>query len=188
MKELVLSNNEIQEICQQLGKKISDDFRNETAAPVFVGAMKGALNFYYDLLKYVDINVTLDFIQVSSYFGTGSDHQVKLIRDIKENIRDRIVILVEDIVDSGNSISFLVEYLNKFEPKKIYIASLFDKVNAREVNIKVDYCGKQLVKNDFLVGYGLDYKEFLRNVPYVYIPTEEEVKELDELYERSNVK
>lgn len=188
MKKLVLSQEEIAQICKKLGKQISDDLRNEPAAPVFIGVMKGALNFYYDLIKCIDINITTDFIQVSSYFGTDSDHQVKLIRDIKENIKGRTVVLVEDIVDSGNSISFLVKYLATFSPKKVLITSLFDKVNAREVNIKVDYCGQQLTQNDFLVGYGLDYKEFLRNVPYVYIPNEEEIKKLDDLYEISNVK
>lgn len=188
MKCLVLSKEEIQSICKNLGKQISDDLREETAAPVFIGVMKGALNFYYDLLKYIDINITTDFMQVSSYFGTGSEHNVKLVRNIKENIKNRVVILVEDIIDSGNSMKFLIDYLNQFEPKKILIVSLFDKINAREVDVKVDYTGRQLVKNDFLVGYGLDYKEFLRNVPYVYIPDEEEIKELDALYERSNVK
>lgn len=188
MKKLVLSQEEIQSICQGLAKQIGDDLRSEPNAPVFVGVMKGALNFYYDLIKYLDINITTDFIQVSSYFGTGRGRKVRLIRDIKENIKGRTIVLVEDIVDSGHSISFLVEYLKTFEPSKILICALFDKVNAREYPVQVDYCGKQLVDNDFLVGYGLDYKEFLRNVPYVYIPTEEEVKELDDLYERSNIK
>ena len=174
MKKLVLSQEEIQSICQGLAKQIGDDLRSEPNAPVFVGVMKGALNFYYDLIKYLDINITTDFIQVSSYFGTGRGRKVRLIRDIKENIKGRTIVLVE--------------YLKTFEPSKILICALFDKVNAREYPVQVDYCGKQLVDNDFLVGYGLDYKEFLRNVPYVYIPTEEEVKELDDLYERSNIK
>lgn len=188
MERIVLTKEEIQAINEKLGKQISNDLRNETAAPVFIGVMKGALNFYYDLLKYVDIPLTTDFIQVSSYFGTGRARGVKLVRDIKENIKDRVVVLIEDIVDSGNSIKFLVEYLESYKPKKIIVVSFFDKINAREVDIKVDYCGQVLQQNDFLVGYGLDYKEFLRNVPYVYVPSKDEIEELDALYERSNVK
>lgn len=181
-RKIVLSEQEIQEICKRLGKQITADFKDHNKTPIIIGVMKGSLNFMMDLIKRIEMPIFTDYIQISSYEGTSSNGNVVLKRDLSEDIKDREIILVEDVVDSGRSIKFLKDYLEKRNPKQIYICSLFDKVNARSEKIHIDYVGKELVENDFLIGYGLDYYELERNVPYVYSATKEEVEKLDHIY------
>ena len=133
-----------------------------------------------DLIKYISIPVMTDFIQVSSYTGTSRSREVKLIKDLTYNVEGRTLILIDDVVDSGNSLYYLVKHLyQNYKPKKVLTCALFDKVNAREADIEVDYSGKLLQENAFLCGYGLDYNEVYRNVPYVFVPDKEELETID---------
>ena len=185
MQRLVMSENEIQETCKYLGAKISKDLANETKPPLILCVLKGAVNFTVDLSKNITIPVFMDYIQISSYSGRKSTGDIKLIHNLRFDIKDRVVLICEDVIDTGVSMDYLIHHLYaNYQPKKVLVCAMFDKINARKANVRVDYAGKILTENDFLIGYGLDYNEFDRNIPYVYIPTEEEIAHFDELSEK----
>ena len=180
MKEMVMTEQEIYEACKKLGEQISNDLKDEEKIPLIIGVMKGGVPFMMDLIKRITIPVMLDFIQVSSYTGTSRSREVKLVKDLTYNVEGRTLILIDDVVDSGNSLYYLVKHLyQNYKPKKVLTCALFDKVNAREADIEVDYSGKKLYENKFLCGYGLDYNEILRNIPYVFVPDESDLAEYD---------
>ena len=185
MKRLVMSEQEIQDTCKYLGKKISKDLANEDRPPLVLSVLKGAVNFTMDLVKNITIPIFMDYIQISSYSGRKSTGEIKLIHNVRFDIKDRVVIIVEDVIDTGVSMDYLVHHLYaNFQPKKVLVCAMFDKINARKTSVRVDYAGKILTENDFLLGYGLDYNEFERNIPYVYIPTEEEIANFDKLLKK----
>lgn len=180
MEEIVMTEQEIYEACKKIGEKISLDLKDEERIPLIIGVMKGGLPFMMDLIKYISIPIMLDFIQVSSYTGTSRSKEVKLVKDITFDVTGRTIILIDDVVDSGNSLLYLKNHFEKnYKPKKVLTCALFDKVNAREADIEVDYSGKILMENKFLCGYGLDYLEIYRNTPYVFVPSKEELDELN---------
>jgi hypoxanthine phosphoribosyltransferase len=165
---------------------LTEEIHNEEKIPVVIGVMKGAVHFLGDLVKYIDVPIFIDYIQISSYFGTSRTGEIHLVKDLTYDITDRTVIIVEDVVDTGLSMEFLVKHLKtKYKPKRIIITALFDKPKARKTQIVCDYPGYTLNENKFLVGYGLDYKELFRNVPYVFIPDEEDIKNWDERINKS---
>jgi|LAHS01.1.fsa_nt_gb hypoxanthine phosphoribosyltransferase len=185
MKEMVMTEAEIISACRTLGRKLTADLKGDEKLPLFVCVMKGAMPFMVDLLKYVDIPVIEDYVQLESYSGTQTTGQVRLLKDLATPIDGRSVVIVEDVVDTGLSMAFLTKHIRSIgKPKRVLVCALFDKKIARQVEVDVDYAGRVLTENKFLLGYGLDYKGLKRNVPYVYIPTSEEVKELDELLEK----
>ena len=186
MRKIVFNETEIQGACERIANELTKDLANDEKIPVFLGVMKGALNFFMDLTKRMEMPIYLDYIQISSYEGTKSTGNVKLLHDLRFDCEGRTVIIVEDIVDTGVSMNYLTKYIQeKYNPKRILVVTLFDKINARTVPIKIDYSGKVLAQNVFLIGYGLDYKELHRNVPYVYIPDEDEYNELTDLANNS---
>ena len=186
MKEIVLTQEQIVELTKALGKKLTNDLALEERLPVFLCVMKGALPFYSDLIKEVKRDIVCDYVHITSYHGgLSSSGTIRLEKDISENLDGRTVVIVEDIVDTGLSMHFLVEHIrSRFNPKRILICALFDKACARKNEIKVDYCGATLTESKLLVGYGLDYREALRNVPYVYVPDEEEIARLDQIADK----
>ena len=180
MREMVLTEEQIYSACERIGDRITEDLRNDERIPVLIGVMKGGVPFMIYLIKYINIPIMMDFIQVSSYSGTSRSREIKLVKDLTYDIEGRTIILVDDVVDSGHSLLYLVNHIYEhYKPKKILTCALFDKVNAREADIKVDYCGKILNENKFLCGYGLDYYEVYRNVPYVFVPDTEELGEIE---------
>ena len=180
-REIVLSEEELQNICNDIGRKLSKDLEHEKRTPLFLGVMKGALNFMFDLIKRIDRPIFTDFIQISSYAGVQSTGKINLKKDFDMDIKDRTVVVVEDVVDTGISMKYLIDHLNEnYQPKRIIICAMFDKEYARCENIKIDYVGKVLKENCFLVGYGLDYNELERNVPYVYIAKPEDIDRWNE--------
>ena len=189
MKELVMSSNEIQEVCTHMGHQITARLKDEEKAPVFLCVMKGAMNFTVDLIKHVHCPIITDFIQISSYEGTESTGKINLLKDLTYDPEGRTIVICEDVVDTGLSMKYLVDYLKeKYHPKDVIVACLFDKVAARRCDVKIDYYGKRLEENAFLVGYGLDYRELHRNDAFVFVPTPEDVKEWDELLDKNPVK
>lgn len=185
MRKIVFNETEIQGACERISSELSKDLANEEKIPLFLGVMKGAINFFMDLTKRMEMPIFLDYIRISSYTGTQSRGQVELVHDLKFDVEGRTVVIVEDIIDTGVSMNYLVKHINeKYHPKRVIVVALFDKINARTAPIKVDYSGKVLAQNDFLIGYGLDYKELHRNIPYVYIPDEQEYEELTKLAEK----
>lgn len=180
-REIVLSEQEIQDICNDIGAKLSKELENEERTPLFLGVMKGALNFMFDLIKRIDRPIYTDFIQISSYAGVQSTGKINLKKDFDMDIKDRTVVVVEDVVDTGISMKYLIDHLNEnYQPKRIIICCLFDKEYARCEDVKIDYVGKRLKENCFLVGYGLDYNELERNVPYVFIAQPEDIDRWNE--------
>jgi hypoxanthine phosphoribosyltransferase len=177
--ELFLTRDKIQELCKKLASKINKDFakyknidlRQEKSPEVIaLCILKGGLFFVADVLRYIDIPLALDFVKLSSYHGsTASSGTVTILQDISTDIKGKHIIIFDEIVDSGRTLSFYIERLKMSEPKSIKICTLIDKKDCRMdgINIKPDYIGTEAGK-EFLLGYGLDYEERYRNLPDIY--------------------
>lgn len=166
IESVLISNEEIQKKVAAMGAQISRDYAGKT--PVFVGVLKGCFIFMADLMRYVDIDCTMDFMAVSSYKGTTTTGAVKINKDLSEDICGRHVIIVEDILDSGVTLSYLKKYLEVRNPASIEIATLMDKPSRRKASVYSKYSCFE-VPDEFVVGYGLDYDEKYRNLPYIGI-------------------
>jgi len=164
IESVLISEQEIKEKVSALGKMISDDFRDKE--PIFVGVLKGCFIFMADLMRSVDIRCTMDFMSVSSYSGTNSTGAVKITKDLSEDICGRHVIIVEDILDSGVTLNYLKNYLQVRQPASITIATLMDKPARRKADVYASYSCFE-IPDAFVVGYGLDYNEKYRNLPYI---------------------
>ncbi len=163
----LFSEKDIHEMCVRLGKQLTEDYAGKK--PLVVGALKGAIYFLTDLTSQMDVAHQLDFIDVSSYGdGFESTGKVKIVTDLATDVKDRDVLIVEDIVDTGQSLLFMKDLLAKRGARSIKVATLLDKKEGRKVEVTADYIGFD-VRNQFVVGYGLDYKDFYRNLPYVGI-------------------
>jgi hypoxanthine phosphoribosyltransferase len=168
MPELVpvLSKNDIENLVAKVARRISADYRNHEL--VLIGVLKGVFVFLSDLVRCLDIPVQIDFIRVCSY---GSDisscGEVRLTKDIEVDIEDKDVIIVEDIVDTGLTLKYLVDYLSSYHPKTIKVCVFIDKHERRETDIAIDYKCHNVAKG-FLVGYGLDYNEDYRYLSGIY--------------------
>ncbi len=164
IERVLISEAEIEAEIARVGRQISEDFRDKN--PIFVGVLKGCFIFMADLMRHVDIKCTMDFMAVSSYSGTSSTGAVKINKDLGQDIEGRHVIIVEDILDSGVTLSYLKHYLLGRNPASITIATLLDKPARRKSDIVADYSCFE-VPDAFVVGYGLDYNEQYRNLPYI---------------------
>lgn len=162
---VLLSEEEVDKRISEIGKKISEDYAGKQVHLICV--LKGGAFFMCELAKRITIPVSLDFMSVSSYgAATKSSGVVKIIKDLDEPIENKDVIVVEDIVDSGNTLSYLLENLNERKPKSLALCTLLDKPERRVKDVKVDYTGFQ-IPDEFVVGYGLDYAQKYRNLPYI---------------------
>ncbi len=161
----LLTGRQIAKKVKELGRAISSDYRG--LDPVFVGILKGSVIFLSDLLREIDIECSVDFIALSSYMGEAeTSGVVKVVMDLRESIRERHVVLIEDIVDTGLSMAYLRDNLLTRQPASFSICSLLSKTAARRVHVDLKYTGFE-VPEEFLVGYGLDYRERYRNLPYI---------------------
>ncbi len=161
------SEEEIQARVQELGALITKEYEGKT--PLFVGVLKGCFMFMADLVRACDVMCTIDFMAVSSYGdGTVSTGAVKIVKDLSENIEGRDVVIVEDILDSGNTLNYLIKYMNDRNPASIRVVTLMDKPERRTAPVKADYVGFT-IPDAFVVGYGLDYSQRYRNLPYIGI-------------------
>ena len=164
IERVLISQIEIEKNVQKIGAQISKDY--EGTEPIFVGVLKGCFIFMADLMRHVTINCSMDFMAVSSYQGTTSTGAVKINKDLNEDIAERHLILVEDILDSGITLNYLKNYLSVRKPASIRIVTLMDKPARRKADIHADYSCFE-VPDAFVVGYGLDYNERYRNLPYI---------------------
>ena len=165
MLEILLSEEEIRARVAELGKEISADYQDKDV--FFLGVLKGCFVFMADLLRSVDLYCDMDFMAVSSYGnGTSTTGAVKITKDLNKDIEGKHLIIVEDILDSGVTLSYLKGYLASRNPASIKIVTLLDKPERRKADIKADYFGFS-VPDAFVVGYGLDYAEKYRNLPYI---------------------
>jgi hypoxanthine phosphoribosyltransferase len=165
-RELCISREEIQQRVEALAKEISSDFQGEE--PVLVGILNGAVFFFADLMRAIRIPTKMDFVRAASYgSGTESSGSVRITKDIELSIEGKPVILVEDIVDTGLTLSFLKERFEKRGASSLRICALIDKLERKEKDVFVDYCGFR-IQEGFLVGYGLDCNEEYRYLPEIY--------------------
>ena len=164
---VLLTEEEVDRKIQEIGEQISKDYAGEQVHLVCV--LRGGAFFMCELAKRITVPVSLDFMSVSSYGGdTKSSGVVKIVKDLDDALAGKNVIVVEDIVDSGRTLSYLLEMLNDRGPKSMKLCTLLDKPDRRVVDVKVDYTGFQ-IPDEFVVGYGLDYDQKYRNLPYIGI-------------------
>ena len=164
IERVLISEKELEEAVAAIGRKISEDYAGKD--PIFVGVLKGCFIFMADLMRHVDIDCSMDFMAVSSYSGITSTGAVKINKDLSEIIEGRHLILVEDILDSGVTLNYLKYYLMVRKPASIAVATLMDKPARRKADIYADYSCFE-IPDAFVVGYGLDYNEKYRNLPYI---------------------
>lgn len=164
---VLLSEEEVEARIQAIGEQVSKDYAGKQVHLVCV--LKGGSFFLCELAKRITVPVSLDFMSVSSYGGdTKSSGVVKIVKDLDESITGKDVIVVEDIIDSGRTLSYLLEMLNDRKPASLRLCTLLDKPDRRVVNVDVHYTGFQ-IPDEFVVGYGLDYDQKYRNLPYIGI-------------------
>ena len=161
-----LSIEEAKEIVERLGKQISKDYAGKNL--VLVSVLKGAVVFMADLMRAIDIPLSIDFMVVSSYNKTESTGTVKIIKDLDTDLTGKDILIVEDILDTGRTLASLMEILKMRNPASLKICTFLDKPDRRVSQISAEYIGK-VIPDEFVVGYGLDYDESYRNLPYVGI-------------------
>ncbi len=166
---VLFSENQIQERIAEIAKQIEDDYRDVKGDIYCIGILKGAVVFYTDLMRRINLPVRFDFMIASSYGDeTKSSGVVKILKDVDFDIAGCHVIVVEDIIDSGTTLDYLRQYLSNKQAASVKLCTLLSKPSRRKVEVPVDYCGFE-VPDEFLVGYGLDYAGRYRNLPYIGI-------------------
>jgi hypoxanthine phosphoribosyltransferase len=170
---ILLTEKQIHERVTELGREITEDYAGDP--PILVNVLKGGFVFLADLVRAVELPVEVDFMEVSSYGdATTSSGIVRILEDLSGSVEARHVIIVEDIVDTGRTLSYLIENLETRHPKSVKICTLLDRRGRREVELSLDYVGF-VVPDRFVVGYGLDLAQKYRNLPYIAIVEDEEV-------------
>ncbi|GGH39600.1 hypoxanthine phosphoribosyltransferase [Paenibacillus segetis] len=165
IQEILISQEEIKEKVAELGQHLSKEYEGRN--PLVICILKGAFIFMADLVKEITVPIELDFMAVSSYgTSTKSSGEVKIIKDLDSSIEGRDILIVEDIIDSGLTLSYLVDVLQRRNVKSVKLVTLFDKPSGRTVNLEADLAGF-ILPDAFVVGYGLDYAEKYRNLPYI---------------------
>lgn len=163
--KILYTDKDIQKKAKELGKQITKDYAGEEV--ILLGTLKGAIMWMAELMKYIDLDTKIDFVAASSYgSGTTTSGVVTITKDIDMDIYNRNIIIVEDIVDTGVTLSYLKKYLEDRNPKDVKICTMLDKPSRRRVDLKPDYIGYE-VDDLFIIGYGLDYDQRYRNLPYI---------------------
>lgn len=171
IKKILISHDEIVTAARELGQKLTEDYQGKN--PILVGILKGSVPFMAELIKHIDTHIELDFMLVSSYHGgTSSSGVINIIKDMDQEIKGRDILFVEDIIDTGKTLKSLKELFEGRQPASVKIATLLDKPEGRLVEIEADYTCFT-IPNEFVVGYGLDYDENYRNLPYIGVLKEE---------------
>ena len=168
IQSILLSEEQIKARIQEMGKVITEDYKDKN--PVVVGVLKGVAIFYADMIRQIKVPCQMDFMCISSYKGNKSSGNTNVRLDLAADIKDRHVLILEDIFDTGKSLTYLVNYLKMKQPASVKICTLLDKPEGRKpgVTLEADYVGFT-IPNEFVVGYGLDFNEKYRNLPYVGI-------------------
>jgi hypoxanthine phosphoribosyltransferase len=167
LKEILLTESEIQKKVIELGHQLADEYKHKN--PLVVCILKGAAPFVSDLTRQMNIPVEIDYMDVSSYgASTQSSGQVKIIKDLNTSVEGRDILLVEDIIDTGLTLQYLVQLFHYRKAKSIQVVTLLDKPERRKVDIRPDVTGF-VIPDAFVVGYGLDYAEKYRNLPYIAV-------------------
>ncbi|CZQ83562.1 hypoxanthine phosphoribosyltransferase [Trichococcus flocculiformis] len=167
IEEVLYSEEEISAVVKDLGAQLTKEYEGKN--PLVIGVLKGAVMFMTDLSRAMDCDLELDFMDVSSYgAGMESSGDVKILKDLDTTVDGRDLLIVEDIIDTGRTLSYLIEIFKYRKAKSIKVVTLMDKKERRVVDLEADYIGIN-VPNEFVVGYGLDFNEKYRNLPYIGI-------------------
>ena len=168
IQEVLLTEEQIRQRIAQLGEILTEEYKDKD--PIIVGVLKGVVVFYADMIRAIKTPCQMDFMWVSSYEGTESTGSLVVKRDVSADIRGRHVLILEDIFDTGNSLDFVCKHLMAKEPASIKICTLLDKPERRKpgITLEADFVGFT-IPNAFVVGYGLDFNEYYRNLPYIGI-------------------
>ncbi|QZN94726.1 hypoxanthine phosphoribosyltransferase [Symbiopectobacterium purcellii] len=165
--DVMIAEADVRARVSALGQEISQHYRGSDSDLVLVGLLRGSFIFMADLCRAIDVSHEVDFMTASSYgSGTNSTRDVKILKDLDEDIRGKHVLIVEDIIDSGNTLSKVREILRLREPASLAICTLLDKPERREVDVKVEWVGFS-IPDEFVVGYGIDYAQHYRHLPYI---------------------
>ncbi|WP_099158880.1 hypoxanthine phosphoribosyltransferase [Virgibacillus ndiopensis] len=165
IEKVLISKEDIAKKCAEIGKQLTEEYDGKF--PLAIGVLKGAMPFMSDVLRHTETHLEMDFMDVSSYDGgMRSSGEVKIVKDLDTKVEGRDLLIIEDIIDSGLTLSYLVDLFKYRKAKSIKIVTLLDKPSGRTANIKADLIGFE-VPNEFVVGYGLDYQEKYRNLPYI---------------------
>lgn len=172
LNEVMLSQDQLQEMVKRLGREITEAYKDSDKELLVIGLLRGSFIFMADLVREIKLPLTTDFMTVSSYGdGTVSTGDVKVVMDLDETITDCDVLLVEDIIDTGNTFSKVIRMLQNRQPASLKICTLLNKPSRRTVEVPIDFCGAE-IPDEFVCGYGLDFAQKYRNVPYVGIYSE----------------
>jgi hypoxanthine phosphoribosyltransferase len=167
IRNILISEEELSKRVKELGKQLTEEYKGKDL--MVVGILKGCMLFLSDLVRTIDLPLTMDFMVVSSYgTATKSSGVVRIIKDLEREIEGKDVLIVEDIVDTGLTLSYLIENLKTRNPKSVKVCSLLDKPDRRKAQVDIEYVGFT-IPDEFVVGYGLDYAEVYRNLPYVCV-------------------
>lgn len=165
VERILVTEEELNTIARRLGAQITKDYEGKHL--LVVAVLKGSIYFFTDLTRYIELPCQLDFIQASSYGeGTVSSGVIKIVKDISDDLTGFDVLLVEDILDTGNTLKYILDMLEKRNPNSLSVVALLDKAERRVADVKAKYVGCD-VPNEFVVGYGLDYNQEYRNLPYI---------------------
>lgn len=164
ISEVVLSEEDIDRIVTDLGETIRKDYEGKT--PILVGLLKGSVLFMGDLIKKIDTHLEMDFMDVSSYVGTKSTGEVQILKDLSGSVDGRHILIVEDIIETGTTLNSIINLIKSRNAASIEIVTLLDKPVNRKLHVDVKYIGTE-IPDGFVVGYGLDFQERYRNLPYI---------------------
>ncbi len=163
---ILVSQEAIVKRCEELGKQICDDYRKKNTIPYVVALLRGSVPFLAELVKHMDLDIQFDFMDVSSYEGTESIGDIKINKDLECSVKGLSILLVEDIVDTGRTLKEVTKLLKNKGASDVKVVSLLDKPSRRTVEIEADYIGFE-IPNEFVIGFGLDYDQKYRNLPFV---------------------
>lgn len=167
IKKVLIPEVQVQEIVKHLGKQITEHYGELEKELMVIGLLRGSFIFMADLVRQITIPLVVDFMTVSSYGdGTISSGDVKIVMDLDSSVENRDVLLVEDIVDTGRTFSKVIRMMQNRNPKSLKVCTFLNKPDARVADVQIDFCGLD-IPNEFVVGYGLDYAQGYRNLPYV---------------------
>lgn len=172
VKEVLITEEEIEAKSQELGEQLTEYYKNSGKDLVLVALLKGSVPFLAKLIKYIDLDIEYDFMDVSSYAGTESTRDIKILKDLDRSIKGVDILLVEDIVDTGHTIEAIIKLLLNKGANSVKVVTLLDKPSRREANVKAEFIGFE-VEDLFVIGFGLDFDERYRQLPYVGILKDE---------------
>lgn len=172
IKEIIVTNDEIIARCKELGAILTQDYLEKD--PILIGLLKGSVPFMAELMKYIEVPLEIDFMDVTSYVGIESG-ELNILKDLGSSVKNRNILIVEDIIDTGRTLDAVSKHLKNKGAKEIKTVSLLDKPSRRIVDIHADYIGFE-IDDHFVIGYGLDFNQKYRNLPFVGILKEEMYK------------